>query len=59
MAEIVNLRMARKARKREDAVRQAEQNRVRHGQTRSERICQQKQRERLEAKLDGARREED
>ncbi len=59
MAEIINLRLARKARKRSDDVAQAEQNRAKFGRTRGE-----KDRDRIEAErqarlIDGAKREGD
>ena len=40
MAEIVNLRRVRKAKTRQNAVVEAEQNRVLHGRTLNERIVQ-------------------
>lgn len=59
MAEIVNLRQARKARKRDEAVQVAAANRVRFGRSKAE-----KAREKLEAEararlIDGARIERD
>lgn len=57
MAEIVNLRQARKARKRADYAAQADRNRAKFGRTRAE-----KDRDRIEADrqarlIDGAKRE--
>ena len=39
MAEVINLRLARKARARSDAAALAAQNRARHGQSRAERAA--------------------
>ncbi|MCJ2182638.1 DUF4169 family protein [Novosphingobium sp. 1949] len=55
MAEIVNLRLARKARARADAGAKAEAARARHGQTKAERQITQAERARRERTLDGAR----
>jgi hypothetical protein len=59
MAEIINLRQARKARKRVDDAQQAAENRAKFGRTRGE-----KERDRIEAErqarfIEGAMREED
>lgn len=59
MAEVINLRMARKARQRADTVRQAEANRALHGETRAQRKLRLAEAERAERNLDGARRETD
>lgn len=59
MAEIVNLRMARKARKRADHTRKAEANRADFGRTRGERASAEHERERMDAALDGAKLEKD
>ena len=59
MAEIVNLRMARKARKREDKAREAAANRAAFGRSGAERASVEQERHRLDATLDGARREQD
>jgi hypothetical protein len=56
MAEIVNLRQARKARKRADDAAQAQANRARHGTTKAERRIVQDEAERRDRTLDGARR---
>ena len=57
MAEIVNLRMARKAKARIDAGAKADAARARHGQSRAERQAGEAETIRLQRKLDGARRE--
>jgi hypothetical protein len=59
MAEIVNLRQARKARKRAEDAAQAQANRARHGATKAERRTVQDDADRLERTLDGARRTPD
>lgn len=59
MAEVINLRMARKARVRDKAVRQAEQNRALHGRTKTEKERQQLDAERAARLIDGAKREQD
>lgn len=59
MAEIVNLRLARKARKRADDATQAQANRARHGATKAERRIVQDEAERRDRTLDGARRTPD
>ena len=55
MAEIVNLRMARKARERQEAATKAAQNRAAHGRTLAEKRSAEAERERLAAVVDGAR----
>lgn len=55
MAEIINLRKARKARARSAAEQQAAENRVLHGMTRNEKDSQRLEREREKARLDGLR----
>ena len=59
MAEIINLRLARKARNRAADKARAEQNRARHGRTRAEREASEAESERLARTLDGAQREGD
>jgi Domain of unknown function (DUF4169) len=59
MAEIVNLRQARKAKKRAGDAAAADANRARHGATKTERRLARDEAERLARTLDGARREED
>ena len=55
MGEVVNLRIARKRRRREDEVRQAEENRVRHGLTKAEKTASRIERRRSADVLDGHR----
>lgn len=59
MAEIVNLRMARKAKQRSAAKADAEAKRALHGRTRSERAATEAELARIERNVDGARREKD
>ncbi len=59
MAEVINLRMARKARKRDDAARQADANRARHGETKAARSLREAEAERAARQLDGNKRDED
>jgi len=59
MAEIINLRLARKAKARSTAQVQAAANRALHGRTRQEKQADSLQRERQEQLLDGARLESD
>ncbi len=59
MAEIVNLRMARKARARADAGARADEARARHGQTKGQRTASKAEAARLDRTLDGSRREKD
>jgi hypothetical protein len=58
MAEVINLRVARKARARRDAAEVAAQNRARHGQTRTEREAQACETERAARDLAGKRRDD-
>ena len=58
MAEIINLRVARKARKRADAEQTATANRVRFGRTKAERLGQEADAERQARSLDGAKRDD-
>lgn len=55
MAEVINLRMARKARARKDAEAMAATNRARHGRTRAERAAVDAEADRLARTVDGAR----
>ena len=55
MGEVVNLRIARKRRRREDEARQAEENRVRHGLTKAEKTAARIERRRSIDVLDGHR----
>lgn len=57
MADVINLRLARKAKARADGARLAETNRAKFGQTRSERQRLRSEAERAERQLDGARRD--
>jgi hypothetical protein len=57
MAEIVNLRLARKARARAAGKAQAETNRARHGRTKGERRAAEAEAGRLTRAVEGARRE--
>ena len=59
MAEIINLRLARKKKARDDKQRQAEQNRALHGATRAEKAARKAEAERAARQLDGARLERD
>lgn len=58
MAEIVNLRRARKAKARTDAAARAAANRAAFGRTRQEKAADKAEGERRDRTLDGARREE-
>lgn len=57
MAEIVNLRMARKAKARRDKAVDADRNRAAFGRTRSERERGAAEKRREEAHLDGHKRD--
>lgn len=59
MAEIVNLRLARKAKRRGEAETQAAANRAKHGERKSEKLRRRHEAERLARQIEGARREED
>jgi hypothetical protein len=59
MAEVVNLRLARKARQRELDAASAAANRARHGERKAERTARQTEADREARSLDGARRETD
>ncbi|MCG6119038.1 MAG: DUF4169 family protein [Blastomonas sp.] len=59
MAEIINLRQARKAQKRKQAEALASASRARYGQTKGQRNSQAAENARVAKLLDGARREED
>jgi len=59
MAEIVNLRMARKARKRAKAELQAAENRAKFGRTKAEKAKDRADTERMAREVEGARRETD
>ena len=53
MAEIINLRMARKANLRADAAQNAAENRARFGRNKAEKARDAKSAERLQQQLDG------
>lgn len=57
MAEIVNLRLARKAKARDRAAREAEANRAAHGRTKGQKAAAQAERKRLTRAVEGARLE--
>jgi hypothetical protein len=59
MAEIVNLRLARKAKRRGAAERQAAASRASHGETKGEKLRRRQDAERLARTVDGARRDEE
>lgn len=59
MAEVINLRLARKARARAAASDQAAQNRALHGRTKAERQKQAAEAERNNCALDAHRRGDD
>lgn len=57
MGDIINLRQARKARKRAEAGQEAEANRLKHGRTKAEKRLAENQQQKHDLTLDGARRE--
>ncbi|TCM19829.1 uncharacterized protein DUF4169 [Novosphingobium sp. PhB165] len=57
MAEIINLRMARKAKARAETKAQAETNRAQHGRSKSERRATEAEIARIDRTVDGAKRE--
>ena len=57
MADIINLRQARKAKKRADDEKRAEANRMKHGRTKADKRVTDMIERRQNAVLDGARRE--
>lgn len=57
MAEIINLRMARKAHARTSAEKQAAENRAKFGQTKAAKTQQKAEADRQARTLDGAKRE--
>ena len=59
MAEVVNLRLARKARARADAARVAEENRARHGEGKAQKKARLAEAKRAGRALDGARIDRD
>ena len=59
MAEIINLRLARKAKKRGNHAAEAQASRARHGATKAERRISRDEADRLARTLDGAQRMRD
>jgi len=59
MADVINLRLARKARSRSKAAQEAAENRALHGQSGSERRLKAAENERQVRQLDAHRREPD
>lgn len=57
MTEIINLRLVRKARARQEAAATAAENRARFGRTRGERKADEAARQALTRTVEGARRE--
>lgn len=57
MGNVINLRQARKARKRLDDERRADANRAKHGRTKAEKHLSEMTRQKHAAAIDGARRE--
>ena len=53
MAEIINLRQARKARAREEKAEKASEKRRVHGRSKAERLGEEQERKRREQELDG------
>ncbi len=59
MGEVVNLRIARKRRSRDEKTRQAEENRARHGRSKAEKTRDRDVAERLGAHVEAHRRDGD
>lgn len=57
MADVINLRRARKAKAREDAAAKAAENRARFGRTKAQKAQDEDERRRAERKLDGHQRD--
>lgn len=57
MAEIINLRKARKAKERSSAEKQAEENRIRFGQTKQEKTVRKLEKARADKALDASKRD--
>jgi hypothetical protein len=55
MAEVINLRLARKARSRDQAAKAAAANRAKHGQSKAEKATTQVETARITRLLDGAK----
>ena len=58
-AEIINLRMARKQKQRQDKEKTADDNRRKYGRSKTEREAARKRREDLETHVDGHRLDQD
>ncbi|MEY4670346.1 MAG: hypothetical protein RLZZ415_225 [Pseudomonadota bacterium] len=58
MADVINLRLARKARARDKAAQQAALNRAQHGRKAAERQQEQAEADRAARKLDGHKRDQ-
>ena len=56
-AEVINLNKARKARERAIRENEANENRLKHGQSKSERTLFQAERRKSQAELDGVKRD--
>jgi Domain of unknown function (DUF4169) len=59
MAEVINLRLARKARVRADKASQAASNRATYGESKAARAARKAEAERTDRHIDGHRREPD
>ena len=59
MAEIINLRKARKAKARAEKEEKAAENRLKHGRPKAERSLTEASKDLLDRKLDAHRREDD
>ena len=59
MAEVINLRQARKQKEREARAREAEAARALHGESKAARLARKAEAARAESLLDGAKRERD
>ena len=57
MGELINLRQARKAKRRAEDERQADANRLKHGRSKADRRLAEIAKERLNVIVDGARRD--
>ena len=54
MSDVINLRLARKARKRAEEERRAAENRAKHGRTKAERQLTDRARDKHDAVVEGA-----
>ena len=57
MAEIINLRQARKTRMRQESESRAQANRLKHGRSKADKRIAEMDRQRQDAAIEGARRE--